>query len=116
MGKNPTGVRFDKDKLKFVMEREKLTSPQQVVNFLLEAYWWQNKAPQPIVQTIIVQPTTTETRMNPFDAYQTEILATTYSGDLQKVMKSMEADIDLGAANKAKLRIVANEHRTTFIN
>lgn len=25
------------------MEREKLTSPQQVVNFLLDSYWWQNK-------------------------------------------------------------------------
>lgn len=56
---NPTGVRFNEDKLAFVMEREKLTSPQQVVNFLLDAYWWKNKVNTG--QSEELAPTNTET-------------------------------------------------------
>lgn len=35
---NPIGVRFDQGLLKQVMDTEKLSSPQQVVNFLLQEY------------------------------------------------------------------------------
>lgn len=35
----PTGVRLNLDQLNFIKTREKLASPQQVVNFLLKAYW-----------------------------------------------------------------------------
>ena len=41
--KNPTGVRMNDEKLKFVMEKEGLTSRQKVVNFLLDRYWWEQK-------------------------------------------------------------------------
>lgn len=41
----PIGVRFDPDKLNFIKEREKLKSYQQVVDFLLNTYWWQHKMP-----------------------------------------------------------------------
>jgi hypothetical protein len=42
---NPIGVRFDTDKLDFIKGREKLTSNQQVVDYLLNKYWWDNKVP-----------------------------------------------------------------------
>jgi Uri superfamily endonuclease len=39
----PTSIRFDDDKLKYLKEKEKIESPQKVVNFLLEEYWIRNK-------------------------------------------------------------------------
>ena len=36
---SPTGIRFDIEHLDYIKIREKLKSPQEVVNFLLEAYW-----------------------------------------------------------------------------
>lgn len=50
------------------------------------------------------------------EAFIVEIKATTYSGDLQKVMKEIEANTELGAIKKAELRIIANDHRTNFTN
>ena len=41
----PIGVRFDPEKLEFVKGREKLTSNQQVVDLLMNRYWWENKMP-----------------------------------------------------------------------
>jgi len=42
---NPIGVRFDPDKLEFVKTREKLESNQQVVDLLINKYWWEHKMP-----------------------------------------------------------------------
>ena len=41
----PTGVRFDIEKLSFILSREKLTTNQQVIDFLMNKYWWDNKIP-----------------------------------------------------------------------
>lgn len=41
----PIGVRFDPDKLEFVKGREKLSSNQQVVDLLINKYWWEHKMP-----------------------------------------------------------------------
>lgn len=54
--------------------------------------------------------------INMFDAFKTDILNTTYSGDLQKVMKDIESNTELGAIGKAKLRAIADEHRLNFTN
>lgn len=35
----PTSIRFEKEQLDFLMEQEKLKSPQKAVNFLLQQYW-----------------------------------------------------------------------------
>lgn len=43
----PTGVRFDIEKLEFIKKREKLETNQQVVDFLLNSYWWQWKVATP---------------------------------------------------------------------
>jgi hypothetical protein len=47
MRTNPIGVRFDPEKLEFVKSREKLTTNQQVVDLLMNRYWWENKMPIP---------------------------------------------------------------------
>lgn len=43
----PTSIRFDIEKLALVKERERLVTGQQVVDFLLNKYWWDNKLPNP---------------------------------------------------------------------
>lgn len=43
----PSGIRFDPDKLEFVKGREKLKSNQQVVDLLMNRYWWEFKLPIP---------------------------------------------------------------------
>lgn len=45
--KNPIGIRFDLEKAEFVMTKEKLKSNQQLVDFLLNKYWWEHKVPVP---------------------------------------------------------------------
>lgn len=41
----PIGVRFDPEKLEFIKGREKLESNQQVVDLLVNRYWWEHKIP-----------------------------------------------------------------------
>lgn len=55
-------------------------------------------------------------KISPYEAFAAEILKTTYSGDLQKVMKEVNDHPDLGAVNKAKLRAIADNHRINFTN
>ena len=43
----PVSIRFDADKLEFIMSREKLTSKQQVIDLLVNKYWWEHKLPIP---------------------------------------------------------------------
>lgn len=39
----PTGIRFDLEKLSFILANEKLGTRQGVVDFLMDSYWWKNK-------------------------------------------------------------------------
>lgn len=39
----PASIRFEEDRLNFVLEREGLKSKQEAVNFLFERYWWEGK-------------------------------------------------------------------------
>jgi len=41
----PTGIRFDLEKLSFILANEKLETRQGVVDFLMDSYWWKNKSP-----------------------------------------------------------------------
>lgn len=43
----PITVRFDEDKLEFIKSREKLESNQQIVDLLVNKYWWEFKLPVP---------------------------------------------------------------------
>ena len=41
--KNPTSVRFDKEKMDFIKEKENLSTVQKVFTFLLDKYWWERQ-------------------------------------------------------------------------
>jgi hypothetical protein len=43
----PIGVRFDPEKLEFIKSSEKLKSNQQVIDLLVNRYWWEHKMPVP---------------------------------------------------------------------
>lgn len=44
MGRSPqTSIRFDKAKLDLIKAREGLPTVQRVVDYLVDAYWWQHK-------------------------------------------------------------------------
>jgi hypothetical protein len=44
MARTPqASVRFDPQKLELIKTREGLTTFQKVVDYLVDAYWWQNK-------------------------------------------------------------------------
>jgi hypothetical protein len=127
---DPKGIRFDPEKLAFVKKQERLESNQQVVDLLVNKYWWEHKMPVPThkeapplyLKEAEVQSSQPrigpphQPVINPFEAYISKIQQTTYSGDLQKVMKEIEVSGDLGAVNKAKLRAFADNHRTNFTN
>jgi len=49
---NPTGIRFDIEKIEFIKQREKLKSNQQVVDFLMNRYWWEHKMPIPTYKEV----------------------------------------------------------------
>lgn len=41
MARSPqTSVRFDPEKLELIKKQENLTTPQKVVDFLIDQYWW----------------------------------------------------------------------------
>lgn len=61
--KNATGVRFNEEKLNFVMAEENLKTPQKVVNFLLDKYWWEKKIGY--FPTLERQPVVEETKAQP---------------------------------------------------
>ena len=48
----PTGVRFDLEKIEFIKNREKLKSNQQVVDFLMNKYWWEVKVAVPTYKEV----------------------------------------------------------------
>lgn len=41
---NPVSVRFDLEKVEFVKTAENLKTSQNVVDFLLDKYWWERKS------------------------------------------------------------------------
>lgn len=51
-----------------------------------------------------------------YDYFEQAIRETTYSGDLEKIMAQIDSNAFLGAAYKARLRAIANQHRHTFTN
>ncbi len=54
-------------------------------------------------------------KVNQFQAYGEEIKATTYSGDLQKLMKVVKADTSIAVWQQKQLEAFAIEHAKTFI-
>ena len=125
----PTSIRFDEERLQLVMNQEKIQSPQKVVNFLLEEYWIRHKALEivqgPLSATFMppvdqVSATATPgdglSALSTLDKYKKEISETTWSGDLQKVMKRIKLDSGLAGWMVKQLESLADTHRINFTN
>lgn len=54
----PTGIRFDLEKVNLIKEKEKLTTNQQVVDFLMNRYWWEHKLAIPTYKDVPPLPNT----------------------------------------------------------
>jgi len=54
-------------------------------------------------------------KIDQFQAYKDDIKQTTYSGDLQKIMKTVNGDSNLIGWQKKQLETIATDHAKTFI-
>lgn len=118
MGKTKqASVRFDPEKLELVKRREKLQTPQKVVDFLMDAYYWQNKlivAPQlqSIGQTLpYVVPVIPK---SPFEAYEQEIKNAGSLEELERTGRLLEKDNGISAGEKLKLHAIAQKKAEVF--
>jgi hypothetical protein len=117
MKTKPTGVRFDPEKLKLIMRREKLETPQAVVTFLIDAYWWQNKltvAPQlnALGQTLpYIAPVVPKT---PYENYEQEIINAGSLDELERTGRHLENDRAISPGDKLKLNDIAKKKAELF--
>jgi hypothetical protein len=106
MKSSPISIRFDQDKLDFIREREKLTTHQKVVDFLLDAYWWQNrlgkvevKHEQPIKKEAPEPP-----KISPYEAYLTEIKDAGSPAEIQKIVSVSSKDFELSQKQRETIK------------
>lgn len=125
-------VRFNKEKLKFFTDNNPgFEKPQQVVDELLNLYWYGHKGrnmlyvnqihePIPIVPGEFVKPDTFVNDFKPrpavnlYDAYHTEIMNGASPKHTEATVFLMKAEIGLLPAQKQKLELIAKEHSKTF--
>lgn len=118
MGRSkPASIRFDPEKLELVKRREKLGSAQKAVDFLMDAYWWNNKlilapAMNATAQTLpYVVPQAPKT---PFEAYEYEIKNAGTLEELERTGILLEKDLTIMPADKLKLREIAKNKAKIF--
>lgn len=105
---NPTSIRFDEDQLNFVKTEEKIDSPQKVVNFLLNKYWWERRS-SPIVsgeinKRVVDEPTKVfMPEVSQYDAYRMELKNAGSIPDIKAIVKAIKTDQSLSSAQKVKL-------------
>lgn len=90
----PFSIRVDLEKFGFVKNREKLESGQQVVDYLLNKYWWENKLPHvtpkeapPLELKIPIQETPTVFDAPPLKYPQPQIAIKSYQQYLNEKME-----------------------------
>lgn len=91
----PVSIRFDPEKLELIKRREKLLTPQKVVDFLMDSYWWQNR--------LITAPAMTAAAQNlPYvapdqpksavEAYEQKIREAMSAVEVEQIGKLLEVD------------------------
>jgi hypothetical protein len=118
MGKTKqASVRFDPVKLELLKRREKLETPQKVVDFLMDAYYWQNKltvAPQlnALGQTLpYIAPVAHKT---PYENYEQEITNAGSLDELERTGRHLENDRAISPGDKLKLHDIAKKKAELF--
>lgn len=99
-------IRFDPEKLELVKRREKLLTSQKVVDFLMDAYWWNNKlilapAMKGIGETLpyVAQ----EVPKTPYETYELELQHAGTTEELETVGRRLERDSRLKPKEKEML-------------
>ncbi len=113
---SPTSIRFEPEQLAFIKAREKLDTPQKVVNFLMNAYWWQNKlnAP-PITQRSTKDPlTSSDPLINALSAYIADIERAVSVSQLKIIDREFQQDAQLNGQQKEQLKLLAVEKSKTL--
>jgi hypothetical protein len=118
MGRSkPASIRFDPEKLELIQRKEQLTSAQKVVDFLLDAYWWNNKlvlapamkeAAQSLPYAVADQPKTA------FEAYDQKIKLATTAFEINAIGGLMEVDPFLRRDEREKLTKMAENKAKSF--
>lgn len=113
----PVSVRFDPEKLELVKRKEKLPSPQKVVDYLMDTYYWQNKlvvAPQlqALGSTLpYIAPVVPKT---PYEVYEQEINNAGSIEELERTGRHLEKDRAISAADKLKLHALGSKRVELF--
>lgn len=129
----PVSIRFDIEKVDFLKEREGDKKYQQVVDFLLEKYWWENKMgvksahvipsmnehpsvtylaanPHPVQKSVI----SAAISITPYQEYEAEILASREMKELNAIIKEVFIDKKLTANERVGLQTLADKKSQDF--
>ena len=116
---SPTGIRFDIEKLSFISEAEKLETKQQVVDFLMDNYWWRNVVPvtnksvsQPVSKNdSIRQPAVV---LSTYETYLSEISESQSIQSIELTIAAIKAEKSLTLPEKTNLYNFAKQKSTQF--
>ena len=114
---DPIGIRFDREKLELIKAKEGLDSPQRVVNFLMDQYWWQNKlvvtAKENQVATLpYIGTEVPETP--PYEVWQKKIKECESALEVESVIKAAQTDKDLRSWQTRELERQATQKCKSF--
>lgn len=120
---SPIGIRFDIEKLSFISERENLETKQQVVDFLMENYWWgkkteNNPAATKVGNVILSKPEHQKQIIKPelstYEVYLEEIITATSVQSIEVTMAAVKAEKSLTSPEKTNLERLAKQKSTQF--
>lgn len=111
----PTGIRFDLEKVNLIKEKEKLTTNQQVVDFLMNRYWWEHKLaiptykgvpplPKNIVENDIKEEEKDNSEIITVAQYVLEKREIEHPEEYKKFLKRVEGDINLTFKDKQLIK------------
>lgn len=91
---DPVSIRFDTEKLALVKIKKKLETPQQVVNYLLDQFWWQNELAVTANEVRETLPYIKEDKpkTSPFEDYKAEIKGALSIAQCEAITKAAKAD------------------------
>lgn len=120
MKSNNISYRYDTEKMRFLMEAEKIDNPRKVLDFLLDKYWWEKKfgvnpvleAQKTTVKDLTNNPPKTNytvgvPKINQFDAYEAEIRGCKNIPQIKNTISALEKDNMLSPIEKKRLRELA---------
>ena len=116
---NPSGIRFDLEKVQFVKDKEKLNTYQKVVDFLLNKYWWEFKVAKPTYKESPPLELKEEIKSNPitpikkplcqFDSYMLELKDSKTTEEVKKIMYLVKLDPDVSDIEEKNLEKYAKK-------